>query len=89
MISPDDPSIPASFEWLLAHIEAQGVKQWVEDKGAGPDLEGLTYLCKFAFFTGILTKAQIGDILKLDRKERKHLVKEWYDSHRARGCGTC
>lgn len=89
MISQSDPSIESKFHWLFDKIKATGVEQWTEAKNPQPDLEGLTYLCKFGFFTGILTKAQIGEILGLSREERKHLVKAWYDSHRERGCGTC
>ena len=89
MISEQDPRIPEHYHSLMRLIEAQGVRQWTEDKVHGPDLAGLVYLCKFGFFTGILTKAQIGQILGLDRADLKHLVKSWYDDHRARGCGTC
>ena len=89
MIPPQDPTIPESFHRLLARIAAQGVSQWVEGKVDGPSLEALIYLCKFSFFTGILTKGEIGEVLGLDRQELKHLVKSWYDDHRAKGCGTC
>ena len=89
MIKDSDPSIEAKFHWLFAKIKSTGVEQWAEAKNPQPDLEGLVYLCKFGFFTGILTKAQIGQILGLSRSERKHLVKSWYDDHREKGCGTC
>ena len=48
-------------------------------------MESLIYLCKFAFFTGILTKSQIGELLGADRAELKGLVRSWYDDHRRKG----
>lgn len=89
MLPPDDPTIPASYARLLARITAQGVAPWIEGKVRGPGRDGLIFLCKFAFFTGILTKAEIGQALKMDRGELKQLVRSWYDDHRAKGCGTC
>ncbi len=89
MIAQNDPSIAPKFHWLFARIKAQGVEQWTEPRNPQPDLEGLIYLCKFGFFTGLLTKAQIGRLLDIDRQERKQLVRAWYDDHRAKGCGTC
>jgi hypothetical protein len=74
---------------LRAAIAAQGVEGWLSGKADDPSLESLIYLCKFAFFTGILTKAEIGRVLGADRSELKALVKGWYDDHRTRGCGTC
>lgn len=89
MLTSDDPTISHSYNRLLRRIEAQGVAPWIEGKVRGPDREGLIFLCKFGFFTGILTKAEIGQMLKLDRGELKQLVRSWYDDHRAKGCGTC
>lgn len=89
MISADDQSIEANFRYVLGLIRAQGVEQWTEGKIDGPDLAGLVYLCKFGFFTAVLTKKQIADILGLDRRELRELVKGWYDDHRRKGCGTC
>lgn len=92
MRSPDDPSIEPSHHALVGRIEAAGVRQWAQEKLeklGGPSLESLVYLCKFCFFTGILTKAQIGQFLGADRAELRALVKSWYDDHRAKGCGTC
>lgn len=89
MLASDDHSISHSYNSLLHRIEAQGVAPWIEGKVKGPDREGLIFLCKFGFFTGILTKAEIGQMLKLERGELKQLVRSWYDDHRAKGCGTC
>lgn len=89
MLASDDPSIPQGYNSLLRRIEAQGVAPWIEGKVRGPDRDGLVFLCKFGFFTGILTKSEIGRTLKLDREELKQLVRSWYDDHRAKGCGTC
>lgn len=89
MLSSDDPSISDHYHRLLTRIDAQGVRQWTEGKLHGPSREGLVYLCKFSFFTGIVTKAEIGAILQMDRRELRGLVKSWYDDHRAKGCGTC
>ncbi|MBI5522592.1 MAG: hypothetical protein HY910_08195 [Desulfarculus sp.] len=89
MLITDDPSISHSYDRLLQRIEAQGVAPWIEGKVKGPDREGLIFLCKFGFFTGILTKAEIGQMLKLERGELRQLVRSWYDDHRAKGCGTC
>jgi hypothetical protein len=89
MLSEYDPNIIPNYNRLLKRIEAQGVAPWLEGKVKGPDREGLIFLCKFAFFTGILTKAEIGQTLDMDRQELKLLVRSWYDDHRAKGCGTC
>ena len=89
MIPADDPSIAPRFHKLHRRIQAQGVEDWLKDLPPTPDLESLTYLCKFAFFTALITKSEIGAILGLDRKERRLLVKSWYDDHRKKGCGTC
>lgn len=89
MIQENDPRIPALFDDLYQRIKAQGVEQWTEDRNPQPDLEGLIYLCKFCFFTAILTKAEIARVLDIDRQELKKLVKSWYDDHREKGCGTC
>lgn len=89
MIAPDSPDILPRFQELKRRIQAHGVDSWLNSDKATPDRDGLVYLCKFAFFTGIVTKAEIGRILELDRQERKELVKSWYDEHRERGCGTC
>jgi hypothetical protein len=92
MLSPDDPSIAPSHQALVGRIEAAGVMRWAREKLdalGGPSLESLVYLCKFCFFTALVTKAQIGQILGADRAEVKALVRSWYDDHRAKGCGTC
>ena len=89
MIAENDPSIAPNFHILFARIKAMGVEQWTADKNPQPDLDGLVYLCKFGFFTGMLTKAQIGEILQMQPRERKLLVRGWYDDHRRKGCGTC
>ncbi|MCB2228646.1 MAG: hypothetical protein KQH53_18360 [Desulfarculaceae bacterium] len=85
----NDPEIAKHHEQLSRAIKAQGVEGWLSEKAQPVSLDSLIYLCKFAFFTGILTKSQIGEILGADRTELKHLVKGWYDDHRAKGCGTC
>lgn len=89
MLRPDHPDIAQRHRRLRAAIAAQGVEGWLRDIAEQPSRDSLIYLCKFAFFTGILTKAQIGDILEADRGELKALVKSWYDDHRRKGCGTC
>lgn len=92
MIPPDHPSIAPSYHTLVSRIEAAGVKPWAQERLnqlAGPNLEALVYLCKFCFFTALLTKAQIGHYLQADRAELKTLVRAWYDDHRAKGCGMC
>ena len=89
MLPPNDPDIPSRHQRLRSAVKAQGVEGWLSEKAEVPSVESLIYLCKFAFFTGILTKAQIGEILRADRSELKALVKSWYDDHRAKGCGTC
>lgn len=89
MIQSGDPTIEPNYHRLKAMIKAHGVEQWTEGKADEPSVDSLIYLCKFAFFTAILTKSQIGEVLKADKTELKKLVKAWYDSHRERGCGTC
>ena len=89
MISPDHPEIPERYKMLYERIQAHGVEQWLKDKRTEPNLEGLIYLCKFAFFTALITKAEIARILELTPAERRQLVKGWYDDHREKGCGTC
>ena len=89
MRSRNDPEIATLHKNLRRAIVAQGVEGWLSEKAEPASLDSLIYLCKFAFFTGILTKAQIGQILGADRAELKALVKGWYDDHRAKGCGTC
>lgn len=85
----NDPEIAMHHEYLRRAIAAQGVEGWLSEKAQPVGLDSLIYLCKFAFFTGILTKSQIGRFLGADRAELRALVKGWYDDHRARGCGTC
>jgi hypothetical protein len=89
MIAPDDPGLPQAYQRLYDYLAAHGVEQWLADSAKGPNPEGLVHLCKFGFFTALLTKAEIGKILKITPAERKQLVKGWYDDHRAKGCGTC
>ncbi|MCF8034118.1 MAG: hypothetical protein K9K66_15565 [Desulfarculaceae bacterium] len=89
MRSRNDPEIAKQHAVLQQAIIAQGVKAWLSEKAQPASLDSLIYLCKFAFFTGILTKSQIGQVLGADRPEVKALVRGWYDDHRARGCGTC
>jgi hypothetical protein len=89
MIRSDDPVIPQRFNDLWKLIKGHGAEQWIEDKGVGPDLEGLTYLCRFAFFTGLISKGEVGEQLGLSGPERRKLIKTWYDIHREKGCGAC
>jgi len=89
MLAPDDSSIPASVQELLALLENHGMRQWAEGKFSHPSREALIHLCKFGYFTGLLSKAQIASYLKLDRPDLKNLLKAWYDDHRSKGCGTC
>ncbi|KIX11196.1 hypothetical protein [Dethiosulfatarculus sandiegensis] len=89
MIRTDDSVIPERFDNLWKMIKAHGAEQWLEDKGVGPDLEGLTYLCRFAFFTGLISKGEVARQLELTGPERKKLIKTWYDIHREKGCGAC
>lgn len=89
MIQDNDPRIKVLFDDLLERINSHGVKQWTEERDPQPDQEGLTYLCKFGYFTGILTKGEIAGILDIDRPTLKKMVKSWYDDHREKGCGTC
>ena len=89
MRNADDTEIPKHHRRLRQAILAQGVDGWLSEKAEPPSLDSLVYLCKFAFFTGILNKAEIGRVLGADRGELKALVKGWYDDHRAKGCGTC
>lgn len=89
MIAPDDPSLARNHAQLLAQITAQGVEAWLTDKAQPVGVDSLVYLCKFAYFTGLLRKKDIGAILQMDRTERKALVRSWYNDHREKGCGTC
>lgn len=89
MISPQHSEIPTKYRYILDRINRQGVQSWLNPEKLGPDLDGLTYLCKFAYFTGLLNKAELADILELTKKEKKELVKSWYNDHREKGCGTC
>lgn len=89
MIRPGDPDLIRHHRRLRELIREQGVEPWLHQKGAQPSVEALVYLCKFGFFTGILTKAQIAGLLKIPRSQLRPLVKGWYDDHRQRGCGTC
>lgn len=89
MLSPDHPDIASRHRQLRASIATQGVEGWLSEIADEPSRESLIYLCKFAFFTGILTKSQIGELLGADRAELKGLVRGWYDDHRRKGCGTC
>lgn len=89
MIDQDHPELNKRFQMMYQRVRDQGVEQWLKDNLDGPSPDGLVYLCKFAFFTGIITKAEIGSLLELSRAERKQLVKSWYDDHREKGCGTC
>ncbi len=70
-------------------IRDNAVKTWVDDRLDAPSLDNLTYLVKFAYLTGLITKAEIRDYLVLDRTQVKHLVRKWYDEHRRKGCGMC
>ncbi len=89
MIEPDHPELSQRYYMLYKRVQDQGVEQWLKENLDGPSVDGLVYLCKFAFFTGIITKSEIGRLLELSTKERRDLVKGWYDDHRAKGCGTC
>jgi hypothetical protein len=89
MIDDAHPSIAPTYEMLWSRLKAHGVEAWLRDKQPSPDREGLLYLCKFAYFTGLVTKGELARWLELDRGERRRLVKSWYDDHREKGCGTC
>ena len=89
MTQTQDTALAATYHHLLSRIRAQGVEGWLRDLSGGPSRESLEYLCKFAYFTGILTKAEIGAMLDISRPQLKALVKSWYDDHRQKGCGTC
>lgn len=89
MIAPDHPELSKRYHMLYQRVQAQGVEQWLKESLSGPSVEGLVYLCKFAFFTALITKAEIGSLLDLTKAERRALVKSWYDDHREKGCGTC
>ncbi len=89
MIAPDHPELTERYHMLYKRVQDQGVEQWLKDNLDGPSVDGLVYLCKFAFFTALITKAEIGRILEIDKTERRALVKSWYDDHREKGCGTC
>ncbi|MCB2187398.1 MAG: hypothetical protein KQJ78_13325 [Deltaproteobacteria bacterium] len=89
MLKPDDPEIPAKFAEMHRKITAMGVEGWLSSQAASPSLDALVYLCKFAYFTGIFNKAELAVMLGADRTELKHLVRAWYDDHRAKGCGIC
>lgn len=89
MIDRRDPNIAAGCQSLLKSIRAQGVEGWLREISDPPTLEDLVYLCKFAFFTGIVTKSEIARLLQADRAERKALVRSWYDEYREKGCGAC
>jgi hypothetical protein len=89
MIKANHPELTPRYHMLYKRVQDQGVEQWLKENLEGPSVEGLVYLCKFAFFTGIITKAEIGRLLELSPDERRNLVKSWYDDHRQKGCGTC
>ena len=89
MIAPDHPELAERYRMMYERVKNQGVEQWLKENLEGPNVDGLVYLCKFAFFTGIITKAEIGRLLELSTAERRNLVKSWYDDHREKGCGTC
>jgi hypothetical protein len=77
------------FARLADLIRANAVGTWVDDRLDAPGPENLTYLAKFAYLTGLITKAQIRDYLDVDRNQAKLLVRGWYDEHRRKGCGMC
>lgn len=89
MRAPDDPAIALICAQLKQRIKAAGVQDWLSQKASAPSLEALLYLCRFGFFTAILSKAEIARALDMERKDLKKLVKSWYDDHREKGCGTC
>jgi hypothetical protein len=89
MIDHDHPELIQRYEMMYKRVRDQGVEQWLKENLEGPSVDGLVYLCKFAYFTGIITKSEIGSLLELTTVERKNLVKGWYDDHREKGCGTC
>ena len=89
MIEPGHPSIAPHCQALAKRIRDQGAGQWLESKLDRLDRDTLVYLCKFAFMTALITKAEIAAILSLDRAEIRALVRGWYDDHRAKGCGMC
>ncbi len=89
MIPDRHPEIPARQALLRARLAQEGVDAWLKEGRVTPDVAGLVYLAKFAYFTGQITKREIAELLGLDPRERRELVKSWYDEHRKRGCGTC
>ena len=89
MLNPDHPDIARRSRGLLSKIKAQGVEGWLREGLADHELDTLIYLCKFAFFTGIVNKSGIKEILGADSAETRQLVRQWYNDHRERGCGTC
>lgn len=89
MIEPGHPSIRDNCLSLIRLIQAQGAGQWLEGRTERLDRDTLLYLCKFAFMTALVTKAQMAVILEADRQELKQLVRGWYDDHRRKGCGMC
>lgn len=89
MIDAQDPVINTHYEMMHQRIKDAGVASWLNDEKLVPSRDGLIYLCKFAFFTSLITKAELGRLLQLDKNERKQMVKGWYDDHRKKGCGTC
>ena len=78
-----------SFDRLVRIIKDQEVVDWVLDRIEDRTEETLTYLAKFAYMTGLINKADIKRLLRVDSKEAKRLVKQWYTDHREKGCGTC
>jgi hypothetical protein len=89
MTDDQNPSIGAAYEQLWDRLRAQGLEAWLRAKSASPDREELIYLCKFAYFTGLITKGELARWLGLSPGERRRLVRSWYDDHRQKGCGTC
>lgn len=78
-----------AFDKLVAIIKAQEVLDWVLDRIEDRSEENLIYLTKFAYMTGVINKAEIKRFLGVDSKGAKALVRQWYNDHREKGCGTC
>lgn len=87
--TPPQMPFDQAFDRLVAIIKAQQVLDWVLDKIEDRSQETLTYLTKFAYMTGVINKGDIKRFLGVDSKGAKALVKQWYDDHREKGCGTC
>ncbi len=78
-----------AFSWLQERIRSAGLEQWLEDFPSEPTPEAVERLARFAYFTGIVNKAELGKVLGLDRKGLKETIARWYEHQRRTGCGAC